>query len=134
MGGIINSIKTSAISLHASLTASTPGVWSGVAGYKDIDDDYAYRLTAPIQAMTSATVASRINTWFAQGGGDTPEANLYALTQVAVGTGAFASNWRSKSIKMMCGLVTNVATTPASAPPSPAPSSHSSPRASRSSP
>lgn len=56
----------------------------GVAAYRDFDDPgltdpFVYRINTSLQSGTTAANAG-ISTWFSDGGGDYPEANLFALT------------------------------------------------------
>ena len=55
----------------------------GVGEYKDVGDVFVYRLNQDITDESPATVQTGINAWGATGGGDKPEAQLYALDQVA---------------------------------------------------
>lgn len=94
MGGVINSVRTSASSILSSI--STLGdVAFGVGEYKDFGDSYAYRTNTAL-TTTAASAQTGINTWSASGGGDWAEANLYALKQVADSTG-----WRAGSKRIL---------------------------------
>jgi hypothetical protein len=95
MGGTISNVKTNAASILSS-TSGLGNVQWGAGEYKDVGDTYVYRLN---QAVTSSTAAVQagINMWSASGGGDWPEAELYALQQVA---SSAATGWRTGSRKL----------------------------------
>jgi hypothetical protein len=91
----------------AAVQAGATAILAGAAGlgdvafavgeYKDWDGDpYAYRLN---QAMTTvqASAQNGINMWGADGGADTPEAQLFALDQAAGG----ATGWRAGSSRIL---------------------------------
>ena len=63
-------------------TSGLGDVAYGVGEYKDVGDPFVYRLNQDITTDTAA-VQTGINAWVASGGGDWPEAQLYALYQVA---------------------------------------------------
>lgn len=96
MGGAISAVKSSASTILSS-TAGLGDVAFGVGEYKDFGDIYTYKLNT---GMTSsqATAQSAINTWGASGGGDWPEANLYALNRVATDA---ATGWRTGSTRIL---------------------------------
>ena len=104
MGGIIAAVKTSAASILA--TASGLGdVAFGVGEYKDdlaisgYPDPYAYRLNTSM-TTTAATVLAGIDLWGAPAGsgGDTPEAQLYALSTMASDP---TTGWRPGSSRLV---------------------------------
>lgn len=94
MGGPISTVKAAAASILAS-TAGLGDVAFAVGGYRDQGDAFAYRLLTDITSDTTA-VQTGINTWSASGGGDIPEANLFALEQAATTT-----SWRSGSERIL---------------------------------
>lgn len=96
MGGAIAAVKASAASI-LSTTAGLGDVQFAVGEYKDVGDSYVYRLN---NAMTGvqATAQAGINQWAASGGGDTPEANLFALLHAASDA---ATGWRTGSAKIL---------------------------------
>lgn len=94
MGGPISTVKTAAASILAS-TLGLGDVAFAVGGYRDQGDSFAYRLLTDV-TTDSAAIQTGINTWSASGGGDTPEANLYALEQAATTT-----SWRSGSERIL---------------------------------
>jgi hypothetical protein len=94
MGGQIAAVRAAATSIMNS-AALLGDVAFGVGEYKDIFDAYAYRLNTDITS-TIATAQAGINLWAASGGGDTPEANVYALQQAANTT-----SWRAGSVMLL---------------------------------
>jgi hypothetical protein len=94
MGGPISTVKSAAASILAS-TLGLGDVAFAVGGYRDQGDSFAYRLLTDV-TTDSAAAQTGINTWSASGGGDTPEANLYALEQAATTTA-----WRSGSERIL---------------------------------
>ncbi|MCU0561565.1 MAG: VWA domain-containing protein [Desulfobacterales bacterium] len=96
MGGVISAVKTNAAAI-LSATAGLGDVAFGVGEYKDLGDTYAYRLNTAI-TTSAASAQAGLNLWAASGGGDTPEANLYALQRVAEDAG---TGWRAGSTRIM---------------------------------
>lgn len=94
MGGLINSVITSASEILSS-ASSFGDVAFGVGEYKDIYDSYTYRLNTALTTDTAA-VQTGINMYSASGGGDWPEANLFALDKVATETA-----WRDDSTRIL---------------------------------
>lgn len=94
MFGLINSVKTSASTILAN-TSALGDVAFGVGEYKDLGDDFVYLRNQDI-TTNAALAQAGINTWAAGGGGDYPEANLFALEQVANNTG-----WRPGSKRIL---------------------------------
>lgn len=92
MFGVINNVKTSAGALLTGLQGAYTDINFGVGRYLGDPLEYsgavntAYQLITPITASTS-DVQTGINAWYASGGGDTPEANFFALHQVATSGG-----------------------------------------------
>ncbi|MFH2045325.1 MAG: PEP-CTERM sorting domain-containing protein [Pseudomonadota bacterium] len=76
-------------------TAGLGDVSFGVGSYRDAGDAYIYNLETDITSDT-VTVQAGIDTWTAAGGGDWPEANLFALTEVAETT-----SWRAGSTRIL---------------------------------
>lgn len=88
----INNLKTKIGNILNTVLAAQPDAQFGVAEYKDFNqvdnqygynDPYAYRLNQALTANTNDVVNNGITPLAALGGHDIPEANLYALTQVA---------------------------------------------------
>jgi Mg-chelatase subunit ChlD len=96
MFGQIAAVKAGAASIMAD-TAGLGDVRYAVGEYKDVGDTFVYRLN---QGMTADTtlVQNGINLWSASGGGDLPEANMYAL-ETATESGA--TGWRTGSTRIM---------------------------------
>ena len=95
MGGAISGVISSASTI-LSTTAGLGDVAFGVGEYKDTYESYRYRLNTAI-TTSQATAQAGINLWSAGGGGDAPEANMFALEQAAgAGTG-----WRAGSERIM---------------------------------
>jgi hypothetical protein len=99
MGGIINTVKGSATSLLNAIGGGDPrfagidaafgvGRYFGDPGeFRPPNPNAAYDLLTPITTDRTAA-ANGINNWIASGGGDGPEANFFALHQVATEGGA----------------------------------------------
>jgi len=94
MGGLISSVKSSASTILSN-TSTLGDVAFGVGEYRDIYDSFTYRTNQNITSDTAAVQAG-INMWAAGGGGDWPEANLYALEQVAT-----TASWRPDSTRIL---------------------------------
>lgn len=98
MGGIVNYAKNGASSILGALPSTyqfgvgsylgdpSEGGWYGPTGY------YTQQ---PLTSNKSAAQTG-INSWFANYGGDTPEANFYALKQVADNAG-----WRATAQRLI---------------------------------
>ncbi len=88
MGGVLTNVKSVAASLLASLNGVYADAAFGVGRYlgdpieSGETPTTAYQLQQAITTSTALTQTA-INGWFASGGGDGPEANFYALHQVA---------------------------------------------------
>ena len=95
MGPAISAVQTGASAIFAALSA-TPGLQFGVGEYQDFDNagdmSLAFQNRQAITANQAAVTAA-LNSWTAipGAGGDGPEAQLYALDQVAVSP---AISWR----------------------------------------
>ena len=91
MGAAVANVKVNATSIMNQVRTAQADSQFGVANYKDVTDGAAvFKLN---QAVTStiADAQTGINAWSASGGGDLPEAQLYALTQLATGPTGFRS-------------------------------------------
>jgi uncharacterized repeat protein (TIGR01451 family) len=88
MGGAIGNVQTNATAVMNDVLLAQPTSNFGAASYKDFDnsgcgpDPYVFQTVAVLTART-ANVQTGINSWSAFGGCDTPEADLFALEQVA---------------------------------------------------
>jgi len=96
MAGSIASVKSNVGLIMADVAAVASNVAYGVGEYKDIFDEFAYRENLDPPSMDEGTVQTAVNAWTASGGGDGPEAQLYALEQVATGT-----QWRTDSERLV---------------------------------
>ena len=67
----------------------------GVGGYRDVFDAWTYREITDLTTDTTAAQTA-INSWAAGGGGDWPEANMFALEEVATET-----SWREGSERIL---------------------------------
>jgi len=99
MSGSIANVQASVNDI-VSATSGLGSVRYGVGEYKDQpttdpSSAFAYRLNQDITASTAA-IQTGVNMWSAGGGGDTPEANLYGLQQVADTT-----SWRAGSRRIL---------------------------------
>jgi hypothetical protein len=100
MGGVINNVRSTASGLLSDLNSRFADAAFGAGSYDGdpregvpIASPPATNLTAAYSrqaAITTntATVLAGINTWAAGGGGDGPEANFFALHQVATQGGS----------------------------------------------
>lgn len=87
MGGTINTVKSNVSTIIAGVAAAgATDVAYGAGEYRDVGDTFVYRKNVS-PTTDAATVQTAVNAWSASGGGDTPEANLYALEQVATNGG-----------------------------------------------
>jgi hypothetical protein len=79
----ISAVQAGANAIFAALSGY-PGLQFGVGEYQDFENvgDIAFKNLQPI-TTNHASVTSAIGAWVAVGGGDGPEAQLYALDQVA---------------------------------------------------
>jgi hypothetical protein len=85
MGGVINNVKSVANQLVTDLKTTYAGAQFAVARYlgdpsEGVSFSSAYQVLQKNTASETDTVTA-INSWFASGGGDYPEANFYALQQ-----------------------------------------------------
>jgi hypothetical protein len=83
MGSTIMAVQTGASAILGPLS-SNPGLQFGVGEYQDFMNvgDIAFQNLQPI-TNSQAAVQAAINSWVATGGGDGPEAQLFALDQIA---------------------------------------------------
>ncbi|MEV6878505.1 Calx-beta domain-containing protein [Amycolatopsis sp. NPDC051128] len=88
MGGAIANVRANANAITSDVLAVQPTAQFGVAEYKDFTDAVPFKVNQGITADTAAVQAGT-NQWVASGGGDTPEADLNALYELATGAVAF---------------------------------------------
>jgi hypothetical protein len=91
MSGAIANVRTNAGAITGDILAAQPTAQFGVAEYKDFSDAVPFKVNQNITA-DEAAVQSGINQWSASGGGDTPEADLNALYQLATGSVSFRAD------------------------------------------
>ena len=95
MGTIIAAVQAGANTVLSSLSGLGINMFFGVGNYKDFQSGDPYAFQHQLSPTNSvAAVAGAINTWSATGGGDTPEADLFALDSLAVPAGG-AIGWRA---------------------------------------
>lgn len=94
MTGAISAVKASASSILSSISG-LGDVNFAVGEYRDFGDAFTYRLDTNITS-SAATAQTGINAWYASGGGDWAEAELYALSEAATGT-----SWRDGSTRIL---------------------------------
>ncbi len=82
MGGAVDNVRTGNTNVMAQVLAAQPTAQFGVGEYKDVGSAFAYKLNQSITA-NQANVNAGMGQWFASGGGDTPECQLFALQSLA---------------------------------------------------
>jgi Integrin beta chain VWA domain len=102
MRPILTAVRAAANNILAALAALPADIAYGVGNYKDFaQGTHPYGFQHQLSPTSSTTaVTAAINTWSASGGGDTPEAALFALHSLAVAPGA-GIGWRSKSKRII---------------------------------
>lgn len=97
MGGALTNVRNNATAIMNLVRADQADSQFGVAAYKDFGDSYAYNLFQAVTASIPDAQAGT-NAWLpATGGGDTPEANINALFNVAQN----ATGWRAGSSRIL---------------------------------
>jgi hypothetical protein len=91
MAGAITNVRTNASAITGDILAAQPTARFGVAEYKDFTDSVPFKVNQDITA-DEAAVQAGIDQWAAGGGGDTPEADLNALYQLATGSASFRAD------------------------------------------
>jgi hypothetical protein len=101
MSGILSAVQAGANNVLAALAALPVDIVFGVGNYKDFaqGDPYGFQHQASPTNVT-ATVMAAINAWSASGGGDIPEAALFALNSLAVPPGP-GIGWRAGSNRII---------------------------------
>ncbi|MEV0325509.1 VWA domain-containing protein [Micromonospora echinospora] len=84
MGLALADVKANARRIVGDISAVQPDARFAVTEYRDTTDGYAFQVNRDLTADPAA-VQEAVNTWTAAGGGDTPEANLHALSRIATG-------------------------------------------------
>jgi hypothetical protein len=81
MGGSIASVQAGASSIMTTLAGMVPDIQFGVGNYRDFGDPTVF-LNQQVITANQVAVSNAINGWSATGGGDTPEAPLFALQSI----------------------------------------------------
>jgi hypothetical protein len=92
MGDAISNVQSNAASIMSTVATAQPTAEFGAGDYKDFlsGDPYAFQNDASIGSAADALTG--IGTWSADGGGDGPEAQLYALHEIANSAVGFRSD------------------------------------------
>jgi hypothetical protein len=101
MRAILGAVQAAANNVLAALAALPVDLVFGVGNYKDFaqGDPYGFQHQVNPTDVTT-TVTAAINTWSASGGGDIPEAALFALNSLAVPPGP-GIGWRAGSKRII---------------------------------
>jgi hypothetical protein len=70
--------------MHTSLQSAIDELRMGVAEYKDHGDSTPYRVILELANNTAPALTAAMRSWSASGGGDAPEAQIYALQRLAM--------------------------------------------------
>jgi hypothetical protein len=97
MGGEIRAVKTGALGLFTTLTDTFSDLHIGVAQHRDFLDTVLFQVLLPLQNPVAVTFTNAVNSWFAKGGADTPEAQLYALQRLITSD----TSWREGSTRII---------------------------------
>ena len=92
MGDTLTAVQKDARGMLGTVRGLARDPRFGAADYRDVvDGTTVFRLGAPIPAADDggATAVASIDAWTADGGGDTPEAQLLALHRLATGKSGF---------------------------------------------
>jgi hypothetical protein len=101
MSAILGAVQAGASNILAALAGLPQDIAFGVGNYKDFaqGDPYGFRhQVSPTSA--ASTVIAAITAWAASGGGDIPEAGLFALNSLAVPPGP-GIGWRPDSKRIV---------------------------------
>ena len=103
MGNIIAAVKAGVPTIIGAIPAGND-IFYGVGNYKDFDsgDPYAFQhqLSPTDPAVNLPAIQGAINAWSASGGGDTPEAQIFAFDQLAQPPGG-SIGWRPSSKRII---------------------------------
>ena len=100
MSPVLANVRTNATSILSAVDAGASDPRYGAGQYKDFQsqqsDPFAFRNDASIPAAddNGGAATAAINSWVASGGGDLPEANLYALHKLISAAGFRATSSR----------------------------------------
>ena len=101
MRGILGAVQAGVNNILAALAGLPQDIAFGVGNYKDFaqGDPYGFQHQVSPTSVTSTVIAA-INAWVASGGGDIPEASLFALNSLAVPPGP-GIGWRPDSRRIV---------------------------------
>ncbi len=101
MTDFIAAVKAGANNILTAVNATGNDLVYGVGNYRDFTDPAPYPFQHQLNPTASAAaVTAAINTWTANGGGDDPEAQLFALSQLAQAPGG-SIGWRPDSKRII---------------------------------
>ncbi|HAT31550.1 MAG TPA: hypothetical protein DCW29_12070, partial [Janthinobacterium sp.] len=101
MGGILGAVQAGSANVLAALNGLGVDIVFGVGNYKDFASGDPYGFQHQLNPGNVApAVAAAINAWSASGGGDSPEAALFALDSLAVAPGG-GIGWRAGSKRII---------------------------------
>jgi len=101
MSAILNAVQAGANNVLSALNGLGIDIVFGVGNYKDFGSGDPYGFQHQVSPTTvPATVTAAINAWAATGGGDRPEAALFALESLAVPPGP-GIGWRARSKRIV---------------------------------
>jgi len=101
MGSILGAVQAGSNNVLAALGALGIDTAFGVGNYKDFASGDPFGFQHQVSpTKVAATVTAAINAWSATGGGDFPEADLFALDSLAVPPGG-AIGWRPGSKRII---------------------------------
>jgi hypothetical protein len=83
MATALTNVQTEIGNIMAEVALSASNVAYGVGEYKDVGDAFVYRENLDPPSMDEPTVQAAVDAWFADGGGDLEEGQLFALEQLA---------------------------------------------------
>jgi hypothetical protein len=100
MGTAVDAVKAQVGDIMTNIgTITGINVAYGAGNYRDFNsgDPFVFQNNISITASNNAAVTAAVGTWALGNGGDTPEGQLFALTQVA---DTAVVGWRSNSLKI----------------------------------
>ena len=101
MSSILNAVKAGAANIMTTLQSSYPTMAFGVGNYKDFPKDqhtaYCFQNQQALSVNTALSQTA-INAWSASGGGDSPEGQLFALSEIATKPGI---GWRPNARRII---------------------------------
>ena len=104
MGNLIETVRKDATRLMSHFKSEGLDIRCGVASYRDVTDGTPFERQITPKANDPAKAFSDVNTaiarWSASGGGDAPEAQLYALYQLA-DVALEENGWRADAVKVI---------------------------------